>query len=502
MKKYPRISDYLQARHPKVYDIIENLAMQGSLSPRRGGGITFLLPDTALIAKINKLIESESPEDATDIVSSLIITEYLPTVKEFASMKDDIPTLLGKKLGVKSVGATKVDIEGGVLTPDSGFKPFGRVGNAQRGNMAVWELKGEVDYKKASATNGGAGRRGKKRGGAEHVSGGATQVEIDKFVQDVVNAEYQSIRNANPNEKRRSPMLRAVVNQMMAWKGTVQYNKARAILSLNPIISFFLIYKNRLYFPASVLTAVSTTGPDDAVDKLKEIMNDTSGESLVLSDPRKVKEEVRRLKEDHPVKVTMPETIRNMYKVVDTENKIGQLSNVYPAAAVENFQAKPGLHLLIDEFRHFLYASIKKMNHSNNAREEAEAFNDLVRNVNAFRSLTQPGSTSMDKPDILDKAKDVMQVKGPFWHTFALYTPCPWFDSQYDYAYTGAAEDDEEEEDREAELAKDLDKIHEPGTGYSELAKQIAGVVKDEDARKELEEALVNEGVKCEFHAD
>jgi hypothetical protein len=469
MNKFPRISNYLEARHPKVYELIENLAMQGSLSPRRGGGITFLLPDTALVNKINKLIESDSPEDATDIVSSLIITEYLPTVKEFAAMKDDIPTLLGKKLVVKAVGSSKVDLDGGAaLTPDTGFKPFGRVGNAQRGNMAVWELKGEVEYKNAPKAQGGSSH--KKRGGAVggsvggYSGGDSSREDIDNFVQEVVQAEYRNIRDCPIGEKRKSPMLRAVVNQLRAWKGTENYEKARAVLSLHPIISFFLIFKNRLYFPWNTLSRQELSGNEDAVDELKRMMEE-GGDGYILSDPRGAKNALNALKASNPVKITMPDTIRKIYAEIDSSNQVtggmGVAGNLYPAAAHNAFRANPGLHLLIDEFRHFLYASIKEMNCRHTAYDEARAFNDLVRQVNCFRSLTQPSGTSMDKPDLLEKAKDVLQVKAPFWNGFALFVPCVNFDSQGGYAYTGG-DDDDDSKDPDAELGEDLEKINEP----------------------------------------
>lgn len=463
MKKYPRIADYLQARHPKVYEIIDDLAMHGSLSPRRGGGITFLMPDAALVTKITKLMESDDPEKATDLVSSLILMDYLPTVKEFAAHKDDIPTLLGKKLGVKTVGANKVDIEKGVLTVDTAFVPFSRSGTAARGNMAVWKLDGEVEYEKAPKSEGkyavrdsSRGKKGVDGGRVGGYSGGADPVELERFIQEVVNAEFRSIHNQQPGVKRQSPMLRAVVNQLNTWKAmnSPNYDKARAILSLHPIISFFLIYKNRLYLPTSELSVVETSYPGDAVQAFKNIVGDVSGNGAVFTNREGVKSAVQNLREDNPVNLKAPENISKIYSQVDESNSIGSVTNVYPPSAVLAFQTHPGLHLLIDEFRHFLYASIEELNSRLDFTDQAKAFNDLVMNVNSFRSLLHPGRTIMDKSDLCDKSKSVTQLQGPFWNNFALHIPCVHFDEDSKYAYTGGADDDDKDENEKSPEAK------------------------------------------------
>lgn len=503
MKKYPRIADYLQARHPKVYEIIDDLAMHGSLSPRRGGGITFLMPDAALVTKITKLMESDDPEKATDLVSSLILMDYLPTVKEFAAHKDDIPTLLGKKLGVKTVGANKVDIEKGVLTVDTSFVPFSRSGTAARGNMAVWKLDGEVEYEKAPRSEGKyaardspRGKKGVEGGRVGGYSGGASPEQLERFIQDVVNAEFRSIRDQASGVKRQSPMLRVVVNQLSTWKRTnsANYDKARAILSLHPIISFFLIYKNRLYFPTSELSVVGQSYPGDAVQVFKDMVGGVSDSGAMFSNRQGVKSAVQALRESTPVNLKAPEVIKAVYANIDATNTISGVAGVYPQSALQAFQTHPGLHLLIDEFRHFLYASIEELNNRQSPGDQARAFNDLVMNVNSFRSLLHPGHTIMDKSDSCDKSKSVTQLQEPFWNNFALHIPCVHFDEDAKYAYTGGADgDDEDAEDKKPEAVHEesLDNLDGKGNDDEEgqeLARKLQVWL---DAKGDLPEGIV-----------
>jgi hypothetical protein len=441
LKKFPRIADYLMKRHKDVYDLIDDAAMHGSLSPRKGSGITFLLPEPALVKKITNLLESEDPERATDIISSLIITDYLPSVKEFAARKDDIPTLLGKKLVIKSVGANGVEIDNGTLTLDEGFKPFSRSGNATRGNMAVWKLKGEVEYEKAPRSEGKytkSSGHSKKGGDGEYegggVFGGATDTEIESFIQKVVNDECASIAGQKPGEKRKSPMLRAVVNLLNEWKKSSpdKYDQARSILSLNPIISFFLIFKNRKFFPSADLDVPDLMYPADRdiVANFREIVGDKSGSAAMFSKRDAVKKAIEKIKSENPVNIKTPEKIKSIYTGIDENNSIGGIANVYPARAAEAFKSNPGLHLLIDEFRNFLYASVCKINCEKSPAGQAKAFSQLIHDVNAFRSLLHPERTLMDRSDPSDKSKSVMQVQGPFWKNFALHLPCVAFDEK------------------------------------------------------------------------
>lgn len=147
MKKYPRIPEYLEAHHKNIYDIVDSLAMFGAFTPRRGTGRTFLLPDSSYVKKIEKQLESDEPEKAADMISSLIIADFLPTLKDWAAKKDDIPNMLGQKVQVEKVNGNTVHlVGGGKLTLDKKFVPFERLGKSIRNNIVVWSLKGEVPY--------------------------------------------------------------------------------------------------------------------------------------------------------------------------------------------------------------------------------------------------------------------------------------------------------------------------------------------------------------------
>ena len=181
VKKFPRISDFLESKYPKVYQALVDTGMIGNLTPKRGTGRTFLIPDSKLLTEINKLLKSadDGPEKASEIIGSLIIKDYLPTSKEWAAKKDDIPNIMGKKVQVKSITNNKVELIAGTITPEDKYVPFSRQGRAPRGNTAVWKLSGHVPHDdKVPDATGKYIRRGAPVKGAFELRPGMTLMEF------------------------------------------------------------------------------------------------------------------------------------------------------------------------------------------------------------------------------------------------------------------------------------------------------------------------------------
>lgn len=194
MHKYPRVLDYIEAHHPKYYKVIDDLAAHNAFTPRRGHGITVLLPDAAYIKKMQNTVESKTPEEAADMIYSLGIPMLLETPQDWSSNKDSIANLLGKQIKVSSVKSDKITLaNGSELVPDKDFRPFDRFGPQSRGNMAVWKLKGEINYKDAPDMKPKKGGVHKKRGGNSTVN----DQLIFRFVEHVERLERNAVREAS-----------------------------------------------------------------------------------------------------------------------------------------------------------------------------------------------------------------------------------------------------------------------------------------------------------------
>ena len=98
-KKVCPITQFLE-KHDREFHQSLYVLGQLNLFKVRGSGITFLYPaDEKFRRKIIHTSYSDNPDKAVDMIKSLVLLDYLPTVKEFDDRKDDIPNSLKKSVG-------------------------------------------------------------------------------------------------------------------------------------------------------------------------------------------------------------------------------------------------------------------------------------------------------------------------------------------------------------------------------------------------------------------
>lgn len=495
MKKWPRILDYLQVNHPEVYAVIDDLAMHGSLTPRRGGAITFLLPDSQYLAEIKKALESESPEKATDMVSALILTDLLESAKDF-SAKTDIANLLGNKLVVKSVTGSKVLIEDGELTPDTKFKPFERQGSAKRGNMAVWLLKGSVklDTPKASSKMPRAAKKGGRRGGADMPTSDVANPEalLAEKVREIENSKRAAlVKDEKDAEGRhKCPMAAFVCRVLCSFKehNRELYKRARSIYVPDAFVMFYLLARNPDIFPYADVWHCYSTGADPGMhaDYMKnfcaEDLRDEKDAALVLSHDGQNSLTQAHQEAFNRVNISK-KAVQELLEVYDEVNKTNQLSGVgpvYPEELAQIFRSKPKMHLLLDEAAWWLYTRHQDCN-SPDPKERAQQCSVVM---NDFHAVYGDLSYSENKVRLGNEKKlsldiDHAWINGfvvDFMRTFALRVPCQ---SRISGAMVGGDDDDEDDDDDDPydptprnihkKMGGDLDKL---SNADSELSPQ------------------------------
>jgi hypothetical protein len=141
LQKYGRIIKYIEDCHSELYEVIDNLGLYNSFTPRKGCGVTFILPHTAFLSKLTEETYGPNPDKAIDSLKSLILLVTLKDTSDWDKMRDDIPNLLGQKLKVKKISKNGVMLENGaILELDPKFQTM-----ESRQNMAVWKLReGEI----------------------------------------------------------------------------------------------------------------------------------------------------------------------------------------------------------------------------------------------------------------------------------------------------------------------------------------------------------------------
>lgn len=492
MKKFPKITDYLETHHKDVFDLIDDLAMHGTLTPKRGGSITFLLPDDKYVQKIRKIVESDKPEEATDMVSSLILLDLFETPNDFASKQDDIPTALGRKLIVKSVASNKVIIDDGELTLDTGFKPFDRQGNSKRGNLAVWKLKGEVKYLEAPKANYVHLRNPKmtkKEGGNE------SYVELYLLIDQITNDEVKSILTDKKAEDGTyiSPIISAVARILRVFSSDAKFaeenQKARSILTKHPIVDFYLLFKTPMLFSCDKILEAYRQGVNVAnnVEFIKNYFNSTLSGDVATMSPKSlmelnvVRDEIRS-KVQEKYDLGYIKRIESIYKHLDETNileyeGIKYPGKVYPECLANIFKQNPGFHMALDDSKYFIYRSVQVIKEKTpdliQARKlRAEEYANLFAEMKAcYQKLGESNKIVLCLGGIDSTA--IYQF-AEFWKTFGLHLPVATgiYDSDFEErVYRGGSDDNIYSKDLidiDKEFFEDLEKYDNSPVSLSE----------------------------------
>ncbi len=384
MKKFPRIIDYLEVHEKGVYALLNRLSMTNALNPRRGGAITFLVPDAEYVKALNKIVEGPNPEEATNIISALILTIHLPDIAAFNKYQKDIPNMLGKKLVVKAITAKGVEVDNGVLTLDEKFQPFSHVGGVPRNNMSVWKLKGKIntDTPKATYENGKEAKKGAKRGGFE----GQQSTPLAQLRTRLQLAKVAFVREgpANGVVGEHCPLLQANARLIRGFqKDPAMFKEelcmAHCILTCEPTIDFLLLFCNPLMFmPDRVMQAYNNSAdlPGNAVVDFcgGKCQDDGSGAILLTKDGcadfcsalSKVVEDLLATSNT----TNIVGRVKKLYDDADLRNRlVNPISDqvmlkdkaVYPEALSRAFSTNVGLHQLLDEIKCKVYTCLRSM---------------------------------------------------------------------------------------------------------------------------------------------
>jgi hypothetical protein len=223
LKKFCRITKYIEKTDPKLYEILDDLCVLGSLRPRRGhNGITFIWPSKETISKLDKLRYSDDIEKGVDLVLNHIVHDYIPSASAWTQKKSDIPTGLNRKLEVKEVKGSKVIlVDGAELELDPKFKTFSRDEDRQ----AVWEVKkGNIDpskhTKQASFEHA---RQGIK---SQHRQPPVTGAGVKDDVQDFLKSLATAFKNRSADESNK---LWGVLASALAYAQTLDDNVKKVV---------------------------------------------------------------------------------------------------------------------------------------------------------------------------------------------------------------------------------------------------------------------------------
>jgi hypothetical protein len=394
-RSYARILDYLEANHPAVYDLYSSLGMQSSLTPKRGAGLTFLLPSKEMVSNINTLIEEGRAEEATDILSGLVVSDYLSEATEWAEKQDDCPTLLGTRVPIQAVSAGKVTLTGGAeLTLDTTAKFLKRIGTKEREPMCVWKVNGVFDVKAGgNAAYKYVGSSGKPKQIKKKVRGGLATERKARASEYIKRVEAIASRLARKSFFTHIEAYAAenakVAHFLMEHMGELG-DLARKVFELpawNHVARFYLTFDNENYILESErddlitgiesLASVGTADADIKKGYLDFVSLEWPNEKCAVAT-----EEGRtalRAERDTVATALMAKSaldfgrkLDEVYKTYATNNTFGGVKNVSFDIVFRTHARSSGqLRLIMEQWSYFIHA----------LSQNCDSFSDILEYV-------------------------------------------------------------------------------------------------------------------------
>lgn len=439
LKKFPRILDYLETHYPEFYNLFNYLGMQGSLNPRRGGGITLLIPDKSVIAELHKTAESDNPEDATNVLLALIIRDVLRTPADWQERKNDIPNGDGNKVEVTGVkGDTVMLTNGASVKLDKDAKFLERQGKQTRGNLAVWHITGMYDHAGAKPATyehvnelgkpKKAPEKGKKKGGFINPHGPR---ELKAWFTRL-NERYRHwyATGADPARNPSGIAMAGFLNWLCEKRASAQClplcEKVACLLRFCPEVDVVLVFDSPLLqgdndFESLVIKHVSDRGEipykgGDLGGAYERFMGYAwQGNAMALTQMAHVSNQLEAYVEKTLLsKANLQSLIVRLHELageITTTNKFKGIDGpLYPDSYFHLIQGKPDLYLAINHFvdsTFVMYRYVKGLPNKSSQASLSE-LDDVFKSVSATNFTDIPA----EYIKVTNKALDSLKAFG------------------------------------------------------------------------------------------
>lgn len=385
------ILSWVRQKDSEFADAIEQVCYDRALAPSvRTPQVTFLYPvDAAYRSEIVELAYGPKADDAVTMLESLTLPDVFARGTAFGERPAG--NRLKVKFVVKEARDDSVTLAGGVrLTRDKSFRPLA----SREGRIDVWclaEGRAPTSGDKYEAPV----PRARIRGGAV---GGAAQTRADCLsARAALAAATETAYLAALCAQRRNrdapfadPYLDRVVSLLNHLKATSPDALERVLPSLDycPAVSFYLIFE-----PFKTSGDMLVSDDDYAAWGGASVYTDAVAEyraffrTPLTAAPARgaVGAAIDACRQSFRPGVSLPDQVAALYARLASENAIGNVQPVLPAAAAAALGGCKKLWQ--DEFRFIIHAAVAKIS---GAFEVSQS--DFIEDVVAFARLSMPGN--------------------------------------------------------------------------------------------------------------
>jgi hypothetical protein len=318
------------------------------------------------------------------MINNLIIKDIFNTPGEWMAHKDDIPNSLypSQHIEIDSVTPTEVIFKSGArATLDKDFTPAkDKFNPAKRRNLAVWRLTGkEIPITKDKPSSGKYKDHFKQQGKSGGYIPVKDQIEGLRFLirSEVENKYFAACSIRNKSARR---VYCKYSLSLIDWMMNNGHNKLvydiLPILSFDAVDFYFLLEPDRVvgnmlipndiingWWESKTYESVDTNG---IIKRLQDILRSGKDQSAVYKNRAGLIKEINNISKNIYLKTaskprTLPDAIAAEYDNLENNNKIGQISNVYPDYLANFYRENKGLKMLHDEMRYYCCASFSNI---------------------------------------------------------------------------------------------------------------------------------------------
>lgn len=421
VQKYCKIYNWIKDNDEEFADVMDQLCLDriADTSPKHPS-ITFLMPKGKLRDKIIELAYSNSPEEAVNMIVSLVLPYGYSSVEDFERASST--KKVGNKLKylfpeITKTGKNSVNFGNKLeISLVKKFVPRDKL------RIYVWQIdSGEPpnNYNKYVELQEYKLPDFSKKPNAKKVSGGAKDsilydniITVDKdrksrldFAKKIEDMVINQI-----NKKAIDPLeiYRPFVTELLTIVFQFHKNtsiKIRPLLDIEPMITFYLIvepYKvvgdyvvcsdvfNSTLF-STILNQVFGSGidPNTYLKKYKSVLDDYNfnDNSSVFTKPMDIIElsnYIRNKLLTENDSTTLPTEIIKIYNTLESDNEMTidneTIGNIFPKSLYEHYKLNHNKKLWQDEYRFIMYRCIKNIK-SEFAPYRLPIYQELINNI-------------------------------------------------------------------------------------------------------------------------
>jgi hypothetical protein len=405
VQKYCRIYNWIEDNDEEFADVMNQLCLDRVADTnKKHPSITFLMPKGKLRNKIVDLAYSDNPEEAANMIISLVLPHGYSSVEDFEHASTN--KKVGNKLRylfpeIKSSGKNSVNF--GDKLEISLAKKFAP---RDRSRIYIWQIdSGEPpngynkyvekqeyvlpDFSKRTFT-----KKSTTGGDDDGMSETIMNADNDRRSRFEFARKIEEVVAAQMNKKSMDPleMYRPFVTQLLDI--IFQYHKntsikIRPLLDIDPVITFYLLvepYKttgdyivcsdvfNSTLFNRVLGNVLGSTGidPNSYVKKYKSILDDYNFESntaTVFTKPDKIIDLTNFIKNKLLAEndsTSLPAEIIKIYNILEERNEIvidteQPMSNIFPKLLHDHYRVNHNKKLWQDEYRFIIHKCLKNI---------------------------------------------------------------------------------------------------------------------------------------------